>query len=315
MAVQVVLHPAGVPGLLEELRQTDGIELVEAADNDDVFHALSARESVLVTYTWQDRFLTEHLRWIQGVGAGYEQYPLDRLDAANVTLTTATGVHVVVAESAIGLLLSLTRTIAHSVRDMLSRQWIPRDGVELAGSTVGILGLGTIGEEVARRLQGWDVELIGFKRDPSSYNGVVDTVYGPDQLLDLCRKCDVLIVTLPGSDETTHLVGAEELEALGSGWLVNVGRGSVVDEQALAVALTDGKLRGAGLDVFEVEPLPDGSPLWGLPNVVITPHSAGNTPRYGERLARIFRTNLHVHTGGDGSWINRVVDGRRLDAS
>jgi D-2-hydroxyacid dehydrogenase (NADP+) len=315
MSIQVVLHPDGVPGLVEELRSTEGIALVEAADNDEVYAALSAEDSVLVTYTWQDRFLTEGLEWVQGVGAGYEQYPLDQLDAAGVTLTTATGVHVVVAESAVGLLLALTRNIAHSIRDATSHVWQSRDGVELAGSTVGIVGLGTIGEAFAERMQGWDVDLIGFKRDPSSYRGVVETVYGPDQLLDLCREADVLVVTLPGSVETQHMIGQAQLEALGAGWLVNVGRGSVVDERALVTALADGDLLGVGLDVFEVEPLPKTSPLWDFENVVITPHSAGNTPRYGERLAKIFRHNLDVFAGGDGRWINRVVDGRRLDES
>jgi len=315
MSIQVVSHPAGVTGLVEELRRSEGIALVEAADNDEVYAALSAKDSVLVTYTWQDRFLTEGLKWVQGVGAGYEQYPLDQLDAAGVTLTTATGVHVVVAEGAVGLLLALTRNIAHSVRDASDHVWLSRDGVELAGSTVGIVGLGTIGEAFAERMHGWDVDLIGFKRDPSSYSGVVEKVYGPDQLLDLCWESDVLVITLPGSVETQHMIGKEQLAALGAGWLVNVGRGSVVDEQALASALTDGDLLGAGLDVFEVEPLPTTSPLWDLENVVITPHSAGNTPRYGERLAKIFRNNLDVFSGSDGQWINKVVDGRRLDKS
>jgi phosphoglycerate dehydrogenase-like enzyme len=315
MSIQVVLHPAGVPGLVEELRNTEGIKLVEAADNDEVYDALLSEDSVLVTYTWEGRFLTDGLKWVQGVGAGYEQYPLDRFATAEVVLTTATGVHVVVAEAAVGLVLALTRNIAHSVRDAVDHAWQPRDGVELAGSTVGIVGLGTIGEAFARRMQGWDVDLIGFKRDPSSYNGVVGKVYGPDQLLDLCRESDVLVITLPGSEETQHMIGKQQLEALGAGWLVNVGRGSVVDEQALVSALTDGDLLGAGLDVFEVEPLPATSPLWDLENVVITPHSAGNTPRYGERLAKIFQNNLNVFNGGDGQWINRVVDGRRLDKS
>ena len=107
MSIQVVLHPAGVPGLVEELRDTPGIALVEAADSDAVYAALSAQDSVLVTYTWEERFLTGGLQWVQGVGAGYEQYPLERFDASGVNLTTATGVHVVVAESAVGLLLGL----------------------------------------------------------------------------------------------------------------------------------------------------------------------------------------------------------------
>ena len=315
MSIQVVLHPARVPGLVEELRGTQGITLIEAADNDEVYEALLSADSVLVTYVWHDRFLTDGLKWVQGTGAGYEQYPLDRFASTEVVLTTATGVHAVVAEAAVGLVLALTRNIAQSVRDAADHVWQPRDGVELAGSTVGIVGLGTIGEAFARRMQGWDVDIVGFKRDPSSYRGMVEKVYGPDQLLNICTDSDVLVVTLPASVDTHHMIGKAELDALGAGWFVNVGRGSVVDEQALVAALTDGELRGAGLDVFEVEPLPDESPLWNLENVVITPHSAGNTPRYGERLAKIFRNNLDVFSGTEDRWINRVVDGRRLDRS
>lgn len=315
ISIQVVLHPAQVPGLVERLRSTDGIILVEAVDDDEVCHALSSHDSVLVTYRWQDRFLTNRLKWVQGTGAGFEQYPIDRFAAANVVLTTATGVHPVVAESAVGLLLALTRNIGRSALERGDRVWQQRDGTEIAGSTIGIVGLGTIGEAFARRMQGWDVELIGIKRDPNSYHGVVERVYGPDELLKICAESDVLVVTAPGSVDTQHMIGRAELDALGAGWFVNVGRGSVVDERALVIALTEGNLLGAGLDVFEVEPLPSESPLWSLENVVITPHSAGNTPRYGERLVKIFHNNLDVFRGRGGQWINRVVGGRRLDES
>jgi phosphoglycerate dehydrogenase-like enzyme len=111
---------------------------------------------------------------------------------------------------------------------------------------------------------------------------------------------------VPATPETRHLVGERELEALGRAWLVNVSRGSIVDETALVRALQHGELLGAGLDVFETEPLPACSPLWDLPNVVITPHDAGLSTRYGERLADLFRENLAAF-GGQGSWRNRIV--------
>ena len=225
-------------------------------------------------------------------------------DQEGVTLTTATGVHAVVAEAAFGLLLALTRHIADAVNDAKTHTWVEREGPEIAGSTIAIIGLGTIGEAFARRAQGWEVELIGYKRDPDSYTGIVDRVYGPDSLLDVCAMADTIVLTLPGATDTNHLIGAAELEALGAGFLINVGRGSVVDEQALIAALTTGELRGAGLDVFEVEPLPIDSQLWDMPNVVITPHTAGATPRYGERLAKIFRQNLAAFQGDDTPWVN-----------
>ena len=312
MTIRAVLHPASVPGLAEEVAATPGVELVEAVNDDDVEAALADGAPILLTYTWHERFLKPGLKWVQGVGAGFEQYPLHDFDREGIVLTTATGVHVCVAEGAFGLLLALTRRIADAVRDAQRREWIVREGPELAGSTIGIIGLGTIGEAFAKRAQGWDVELIGFKRHPEQYKGVVPRVFGPDKLLEVCRLSDVLVITMPGSADTHHLIGVEELDALGEGWLINVGRGSVVNEQALVAALASGRLRGAGLDVFEVEPLPASSTLWDMPNVVITPHSAGNTPRYGERLGRIFRQNLLAFQDGM-TWVNRVVDGRRLD--
>lgn len=311
----MVLHPLGVAGLEAELDRMPDIDLIKAGSNEEVAEALRSGVEIMLTFTWREEFFTPSLKWIQGVGAGYEQYPLDRFDAEGVVLTTATGVHVVVAETAFGLLLALTRRIADAVRDATEHRWLERGGPELAGSTVAIIGLGTIGEAFARRAQGWEVELIGYKGHPDTYSGVVDRVYGPGSLLDVCEEADVLVITMPGSDETKHLIGAAELEALGAGWLVNVGRGSVVDEQALIAALQHGELRGAGLDVFEVEPLPSDSPLWDMPNVVITPHTAGDTPRYGERLARIFRKNLSAFRGEGTPWVNRVVDGIRRDES
>ena len=311
--IRAVLHPHGVTGLVGELTRLNEIDLIEPKDDDGVEAALADGAPILLTYKWRKSFHQPGLKWIQGVGAGYEQYPLEEFDRSGVILTTASGVHDCAAEAAFGLLLALTRRIADAVRDAQNHDWIVREGSELAGSTIGIIGLGTIGEAVARRAQGWDVDLVGYKRHPELYTGVVPHVYGPGSLLDVCHRSDVIIITMPESVETHHLIGAAELEALGAGWLINVGRGSVVDEVALIAALENGEILGAGLDVFELEPLPDDSPLWDMPNVVMTPHSAGNTPRYGERLIEIFRQNLRAYQGEDVPWVNRVVNGRKVD--
>lgn len=310
---KVVLHPEQPPGVREQLEALDGIELVTPDDADGVHQALVDGASILATFRWEDRFLQPSLRWIAGEGAGFEQYPLDELAAAGVVLTTATGVHTVsVAEHAMGLLLALTRRIGEATRDAVHHVWHERPGADLEGRTAAVLGLGTIGEAIARLAQAFGMEVIGYKRDPAAYDGVVDEVFGPGDLLAVCRRADVLFVVLPGGDGTHHLVGREQLDALGAGWVVNVGRGPVVDEDALVEALTAGTLRGAGLDVFETEPLPDSSKLWDLPSVVLTPHTAGDSPRYGERWTQIFRHNLRAFEGAAG-WRNRVVDGVRRD--
>lgn len=297
--VDAVRHPLSVsihPGALDDL---EGLRVIEARSDEEVVDLLRDGVEVLITHAWRDEFLQPSLRWVQGEGAGYEQYPLDELAARGVVLTTARGVHACVAEMAVGLLLAMTRGIARSVREGGDRRWSPpppgdRGSWELAGSTVGILGLGAIGEQVARRLVGWEVELIGCKRDPSSYRGVVPRVVAAGDLRALCEEVDVLISTVPGSADNVALLGAAEFEALGEAWFVNVGRGRVVDEPALVEALTRGRLRGAGLDVFSVEPLPPSSPLWTLDHVVITPHSGGRTHRYAQRLIEIVAANLVV---------------------
>lgn len=291
--VSVSIHPGATDGI-------EGLTVIEAADEDEVIEHLRDGVEVLLTHAWRDEFLQPSLRWVQGEGAGFEQYPLRKLADHQVVLTTARGVHACVAEMAIGLLLALTRGIAQAVRDGMDRQWNPPPAGdagpwELAGSTVGILGLGAIGEQVARRLQDWEIELVGCKRDPSTYRGVVPRVMAASDLREFCAQVDVLIATVPGSADNVALLGRAEFEALGEGWFVNVGRGRVVDEEALVHALTRGRLRGAGLDVFAVEPLPDASPLWSLDNVVVTPHSGGRTHRYARRLVEIVAANLAAY--------------------
>lgn len=310
---RVVLHPEQPPGVREQLQAFGDIELVTPDDADGVHQALVDGAPILVTFRWEQRFLQPSLRWIAGEGAGFEQYPIDELDAAGVVLTTATGVHTVsVAEHAMGLLLALTRRIGEATRDAVHHVWHERPGADLEGRTAAVLGLGTIGEAIARLARAFGMEVIGYKRDPAAYDGAVTEVFGPRDLPEVCRRADVLFVVLPGGDATHHLIGREELAALGAGWIVNVGRGPVVDEEALVEALTTGELRGAGLDVFETEPLPDSSKLWDLPSVVMTPHTAGDSPRYGQRWAAIFRSNLRAFDGG-GGWRNRVVDSVRRD--
>lgn len=303
--LRVVLHPRHPRGVAEAFRASDAFDLVEP-EEADVAHALDDA-AVLVTYAWKPDYLRPQLRWVQSVSAGVDQFPLDELRAAGVVLTSASGVHgPQVAEHAFALLLSLTRAVGVSIRDAADHVWRPRTGAEIAGSTMAILGLGTIGEEIARRAVAWDMQVIGTKADPSSYVGVVEHVLPPSETLDVCRRADVVVCVLPDTESTRGIIGADALDALGDGWLINVGRGSAVDEEALVAALDGGRLRGAGLDVFATEPLRDDSPLWSHPRVVLTPHIAGLSPKYGERLVEVFERNLPAFTG-ERPWTGRVV--------
>jgi phosphoglycerate dehydrogenase-like enzyme len=301
---RVVLHPVDLPGVREALSAVNGIELLCPADDDEVTEALRAAP-VLVTRRWRADYLQQGLRWVQTLSAGYEQFPVETLRAAGVALSTASGLHAVVAEHAIGLLLTLTRDIHRSMADATGRRWNPHDAAELAGRTIVLAGLGAIGEAIARRLEPWDVRLIAVTRTPGRRRGNLNDVRPLSGLVQASREASALIVCLALSPETLHLVSDEVLDALGPGWVVNVSRGAVVYEPALVARLADGRLRGAGLDVFGQEPLPAEASLWELPNVVCTPHMAGMSPRYALRLAELLAHNL-LAFDGRAPWRNRV---------
>lgn len=305
---RVVLHPVHPPGLSTLLADVDGVAIALPDDDDGVLDELVDGAEILVTYRWEDRFLTESLVWVQAISAGLEQFPIDVLASRGVRLTSARGAHApAVAEHAVALLLAVVRRIGEAMRDVPDRRWRPfRDSYEISGRTLGVLGLGVIGEEVATRAVGMGMRVVGSKRRPDDYRGVAEWVVGPDDTLAVCRASDVVVVALPHSADTVGVVGPVELEALRGGWLVNVGRGSVVDEGALIAALTDGTLLGAGLDVFTKEPLPVDSPLWGLANVVITPHAAWSSDRLAARLVDLFAENMSAFRGA-GEWRNLIV--------
>jgi len=305
--LQVVLHPFHGPGLVEALSASPELALTVADDDDGVIEALSEGGRGLITYRWEDRFVTGDLQWVQALSAGIEQFPAPLLSERGIVLTSARGAHTpAVSEHAIALMMAVVRSIGPAARGAAARVWNPVPAYEVGGRTLGVLGLGSIGEAIAQKATALGMEVIGSKRDVSSYQGVATEVYSPGQTLELCGRSDVLMIALPEHASTAGRVGEDELAALGAGWLVNVGRGSVVDEAALVNALTEGELRGAGLDVTATEPLPDASPLWDLSNVIVSPHMGWSSDRLAGRLTDIVVANARAL--GDGSpWVNRVV--------
>ena len=304
--VGVVIGPLGGSGIAEAVAAVPGIDAA-IVNSPAEMPAAVAGVAVMVTFGWSDDWLTDSLRWIQSVSAGTEQFPAARLAEMGVVLTSARGIHEVqVSEHAIGLLLAMTRGIAAAARDQRDHLWNRAIVGELHGMTLGVLGLGTIGEGVAKRATAFGMRVIGTKQHPEGYSGAAIEAYPPEGTLEVFRRSDAVVVTLPGSADTAGLVGAAELEALRGGWLVNVGRGSVIETAALVAAMQAGVLAGAALDVFDDEPLPFDSPLWDLPGLLITPHLAGLSPRYGERLAGVFARNLAAYRG-EAEWVNRVV--------
>ena len=295
----VLLHP-GLPLGLDGSRlrgRRDGLA-VETPDDEAGFRAaLEDADVVLLSNAgWDDAYLDGLARgtWVQSMSAGNDRVPLDALGERGVTFARGTVHGSAVAEHALALVLALIRGV-HVFRDQQhEREWDRELGTELgslAGRTLTVVGLGAVGEAVAGRALAFEARVEGVTRRPDAYDGALDgeRVHPPETLHRVLERTDALVLACPLTDETRGLIGADALDALPrTAVLVNVARGPVVDERALVEALREGRLAGAALDVFEEEPLPPGSPLWDLEDVVLTPHVAVHSRRYADRVAERF---------------------------
>lgn len=286
----------------------------------DLVHADSYAESrelivdaeIVITRELSAELLdaAESLEWVQALNAGVDSYDLDRLQQMDVALTNAAGVHAIPAgEQVLGYMIVFERRLHRGLRQQSRREWHHYTGGELHGKTVGVVGVGSIGGRVAELTSALGMTVVGTKRRPEDSPDHVDEIYGPDDLHQVLGQSDYVVVTCPLTSETRGLFGPREFSSMrADGVLVNVGRGPVVQEDALATALQTGKLRGAALDVQETEPLPRASPLWDHTDVILTPHMAGSTPQYLERCGEIFAENYaHYLDGEPDAFRNRIV--------
>ena len=226
-------------------------------------------------------------------------------------LTNVSGVHAVpISEHIIMLVLALARQLPHAVRAQDRHEWRRpgRDAVvEVAGKTMVLVGVGAIGERTARLASCFDMRVLGVRRDPSRAAPGVEQMFGPDCLDELLPQADFLVLTAPLTPETRGMIGARQLALMKkSAFAINIGRGGTIDESALVRALETGMIAGAGLDVFSTEPLPADSPLWALPDVIVTAHYSGESPAYYERAFSIFLDNLQRYVNGEP--LRNVVD-------
>jgi phosphoglycerate dehydrogenase-like enzyme len=285
-------------------------------------------EGVKVLLTQHGRVSLERadrLRWVQIMSAGIDHLLDGPMMAADLMVTTASGIHATpIAEYVLGMMLALARQI-HLAQDLQRRRVWPEDtratfaGHELYGETVGILGYGSIGREVGRMARSLGMRVLalsgsGRRRDTGYVvegtgdpEGLIpEAWYRPDQLHEFLAPCGYLVVAVPLTPHTRGLLDAAALAAMRRGaFLVNIARGAVIDEAALIDALQRGHIAGAGLDVFEREPLPKDSPLWAMNNVMITPHISGFTARYNRRLAALTAENMRRYLAGEPLY-NRV---------
>ena len=251
---------------------------------------------------------SHRLKLVQLMSAGYDRFNLDGARAARLPVAVNGGANAIaVAEHAIMLMLSALKHVHALDAAVRAGQWRPSVGrvYEVCGSTVGIVGMGRIGQEVARRLAGWDATIVYY--DPVRLSDERERQLGVRylELDNLLRSADAVTVHVPLNAGTRHLIDAESLSLMKpSAVLINTARGGLVDEEALASALRTGSILGAGLDVLNEEPPPLDHPLLGLSNVVLTPHTAGPTwQSYPRRFANCFANIQRVQRGENPLWV------------
>lgn len=244
-----------------------------------------------------------HIKWVQSVGAGVDKIA-EHLRGRDVAITGAKGVvGPQLAEHAFALLLGLTRGVAMAIRrpGWEHRKEIRQTQWELTDRTICIVGLGGAGQALAKRARGFEfAKIIALEPNPAASAEFVDELRHPDDIDLVLPKADVVVLTVPLTPDNVGLFGAQRFAVMKPGAiLINVSRGGLVQESPLVEALQSGHLGGAGLDVVPVEPLPTGHPLWSMPNVIITPHNAGGSPRRADRVVDGFAANLGRYLAGD----------------
>jgi phosphoglycerate dehydrogenase-like enzyme len=245
------------------------------------------------------------LRWIHSPAAGVGGMLFPEMLASPVVITNARGMSAdTIAEHVLAVTLALFRRLPHAFRSQMNREWA-QDAIaaqgnrSIAGSRVLVVGLGAIGGAVARRMTALGAHVTGIRRRLARHDDRVEQVAPPECLRDLLPSADIVVVAAPHTRETRGLIGGPELAAMcPTAILVNVSRGPLVDEAALAAALRAGAIGGAALDVFNDEPLPAASPFWTLPNVLITPHTAGFRPDHWDAAVALFSGNLRRFESG-----------------
>jgi phosphoglycerate dehydrogenase-like enzyme len=289
------------------------IEIVAVTKDGEAEADLSQAEALFRTdlsSAGYDRVLeaAPRLRWIHTASAGVEELLTEIIRSRNIVLTNSAGVHAVpIAEWVMHVLLMIVKRARHMLAAQQARRWDTSGTFdELTDKTLTILGIGGLGRAIAKRASAFDMRIWGVNRSGQPVE-LVERLVSDEHWRDLLPETDFLVITVPLTKKTYHMIGAHELVLLRpSAWLINVARGAVIDEAALVAALQAGTIAGAALDTFEQEPLPPESPLWELPNVIISPHHSGSSPRTTERVVELFIDNLQRFVRGEE--LRNVVD-------
>ena len=299
-------------------REFPDVRVLSPADQAAVDEALPGADIVLGPAVRAHNFArASRLRWIQLTAAGVSGFLFPALIESPVIVTSGRGLHArAMAEHTLGVMLAFVRQL-HLARDAQrearwtqAELWQAGTGFgELAGSTVGLVGFGAVGSAIARTLGALGIEVIAVRRRPAADPAPAREQWGLDRMNELLARADWLVLAAPATAETRGMLSRAAFARMRPGArLVNLGRGSLVDEPALIEALERGTLAGAALDVFADEPLPPESPLWRMPQAIVTPHVSGVGPRYWERSIDLFARNLRAFVAGRP--LENVVDKR-----
>jgi phosphoglycerate dehydrogenase-like enzyme len=252
------------------------------------------------------------LRWLQATSAGIGQM-VQRvgLDRTDIVLTTASGVHArPLADFCLMAMLMFAKDYVRMEREKRAKGWERYCGEELTGKTLAIVGLGRVGQEVARHGKRMDMRVVGTRRSNVPVADV-DKLFDANELHPMLREADFLVLAAPHTPETEGVIGEAELALMKpTAVLINIGRGALVDEDALVRALQEKRLAGAALDVFRSEPPPQDSPLWDMPNVIVSPHSASTVTQENARITELFCENLRRYLSGQP--LRNVLDTKKL---
>jgi phosphoglycerate dehydrogenase-like enzyme len=246
--------------------------------------------------------MCQDVRWVHSRSAGLDNTLFPELVASEVPLTNGSGVFSLsLGEFALAAILYFAKDFRRMLRNQIAGVWEQFDVEEIDGQTVGIVGYGDIGRAVAQRVHPMGMKVLALKRHPSlAADPLVDQFYKPEELSGMLARCDYVVVSLPLTAETKHMISDAQFAAMKpTAVVINVGRGPVIDEAAMVRALTAKRIKGAGLDVFEHEPLPPGDPMYRLENVLLSPHCADHTAEWLNRAMRFFLEQYRRFVNGE----------------
>lgn len=310
--MKILIYPALSVEEFAELRTVaGGVEIVNAQSEAEARAAIVDADAMIGMITPDLLNRATRLRWVQSPVAGLENYMFPALVEADLTLTNMAGIYSdQIADHTLAYILMFARGMHIYLRRQLQHRWqtgVPV--VHLADQTLGIVGLGGIGTEVAKRGHALGMRVLAMEPRPRPNQPFVDELWGQDRLDDLLAAADFLVLCVPHTPETVKLIRAAQLQRMKrTAYLINISRGVVVDLDDLTAALQNGVIAGAGLDVYALEPLPADHPLWDQENAILTPHVAVTSPHVAPRRLGVFKENLRRFLAGET--LHNVVDKR-----